>query len=854
MTIRIARGRLSALLGCALFAAAMLTACGGGGGDSPEPAHPTVSLSPIRALGGIGESDITYGQSVGISVSGKVLDPNAFSGAVYAVVIDDKGILNGRVEIGPFSSSGGFTAYLYTSTSIKAGRYTGSFEVRLCRDTSCSSQFPGSPVMLPYDIRINPRPISTSASTSIVTVRQGASSPVVTVTGNLPAGTTWSATPLSSWITVTPASGTGNISTQLRFDTAKLAPGKYAAQIGFKTSDDSTSSQLITVDVQPPAFTFSNGNAVFNVINGAPIPAQTVNLSLEGLPGSAWSASADQPWMSVTPTSGVSPADIALKPDPYTTRMASGTYTAKVRLTSPGAVDASLPVTLNLTPATLTPGVSSITLGGALGRSPLTGSTTLALDTGTNSWPYAVTGLPASVAVPAGSVNGSGTTLQFSPSGTSATPGTATSTATITATVNGETRTTPLPVTVNADARKLLPSRWGLGLSSTSMGQVLSRSVTISTSYGGSASWSASADVPWLTTAVSGNTLTVTANPATLASNAVSYANVTVSSTDTGVAPATIRVAIWKGGTSNIPHSLSGQFRGLAADPIRPWIYVHGGTSVGNITNVHTGAPVGTFSVSGAALGAMAVSSDGSKLALLDRSTGTVTVLRLPDLSVLTRLAPVGTSRPTNLAFSRVAGKEVLFAGASTRVVNDDGTTGPLVGGRVDVLAASLDGRNAASLTALLTQVDASDVQGGYLEPGVSTAIVDRNRGGANDVAFSADGSRVYGAASNGGDAGHFCSVSDASTGAFIGTLAGGASGINNVEVTADGRVICGVANAASSADFWVHSASGTLLQAFRAADTGQTLQPRQLMVSADGGIVIALTSDLKLVVMPIGY
>jgi DNA-binding beta-propeller fold protein YncE len=117
------------------------------------------------------------------------------------------------------------------------------------------------------------------------------------------------------------------------------------------------------------------------------------------------------------------------------------------------------------------------------------------------------------------------------------------------------------------------------------------------------------------------------------------------------------------------------------------------------------------------------------------------------------------------------------------------------------------------------------------------------------DVAVSGDGKFLYIASG----APYLCSSIDPNSLSFISSLPGGYAYPNNVEVTSDGRVICGIAEAYSEADFWVHTAEGSLLSQFRVTGYSNRLLPAQLVVSPDGTVAVTLTDDPRIVFVPIG-
>jgi hypothetical protein len=130
--------------------------------------------------------------------------------------------------------------------------------------------------------------------------------------------------------------------------------------------------------------------------------------------------------------------------------------------------------------------------------------------------------------------------------------------------------------------------------------------------------WSASSDQSWLTvTPLSDGELQLTADPAGLAADALYYATVSVaqSSGADQHAPASIRVALWVGSqdaaaTATLPTSASE----MAADPLRPYVYVNNGGSSIDIYNIYTQTLVDSIPTELTGYEDLRVSTDGSFL------------------------------------------------------------------------------------------------------------------------------------------------------------------------------------------------------------------------------------------------
>ena len=483
----------------------------------------------------------------------------------------------------------------------------------------------------------------------------------------------------------------------------------------------------------------------------------------------------------------------------------------------------------------------------------------MSLNTGTNSWPYALSGLPAwlSTSTPAGSVNQSGTTVSVSPKTGSVTPGSSSATVAVTATVNGDSVVLPLTVNLNADQRRLLPSEWGVALASTPTGTALSRTLTISDNFAGTLTWTASSDAAWLAVTSSGSTagsssLVLSADPATLPSGVVSYANVTVSTATGGVDAAVIRVALFKSASglaaiTKLPVS----YTNIVADKIRPYVYANDGGTTVDVFNAYTAQKVTTIANVGAALGQMSVAPDGSRLYALDTAARAMAVVDLATLAkTATWTLDAAVDHSTSVLAIRPNGVEVVLVGDATGYVEGRSLGYTRISGQ---LVATADGRNVFTLGARYS-IDYSAMSGGVLFVNVLNYLNGNSGGNLRDVAVSKDGTHAYEASGGGvSGGGYFCASIDGVTGTYVGALPGGSNYPNNVEVTNDGRPICGISGWYSASDFWVHSPGGALLQGYKVAGYARALKDGQMVVTPDGFIVVALTDDPLIAFVPIG-
>lgn len=847
---------------CLLACAVLLAACGGGGGSSNggggtsgtggSATSAALTFTPSTAT-----ATLDAGVAGTVAVGASVNRPNDFNSTVYAFVVDKTGVLLPNANIVAQSPTQ-YSAILQTSASLAPGSHKGSFTVNLCRDQACSQHFPGSPMQLPYDFTVRAAMQTLAATPTAalkLTVNKG-SAPPAPVTVNV-GGTQlkWVASSDASWIVLKNAGGTGSGNFTVEFDTSKAAEGIQAGSIEVTTAD----GQRVVLDTSlttiAPSFSVSNTGFVFTAVNGAPIDPQQVSFNLDG--GGTWSADSNVAWLSATPTSGTLPGQLGLGVDPSKGSLPSGQHTGHLTLKSPTGKDRNLSVELNLVKPEFYVPPNTIYLGGDTGREARVVQVPLQTNTKWYSWPWAFGTLPAwlNVSARSGLANQTGTVVEFTPNLNNAPVGSSTAVINATLQVNGDTVVKPITVAIYRDQQKLLPSETGVAMVSVPGWSRLTRTVTVRDNFAANTAWTASSDQAWLNVSRSGNQLTLTGNPAALPSDATSYATVTLSTSAVGVsAPEVIRVALWKGSTPPSAQTvINTNYTKVIADAIRPLVYAHnGGTSL-DVYNVYTGQKVTTAAL-GVSLGGMAVSQNGERLYVYDATNRNIVVLNASTLAKqgnLNQRSDLGTSG--HLVSVRPNGAEILITskGEALKVSNGQALSMQVEGG---FMTATRDGKRLyvqnegiSPSTARAYDIDFTAIAGGTLH----MAYVGSFSGGENgrDIAAGLDGSRFYTA--NGYP--YRCAAANAANMGSAGSLPGGDSYPNNVEVDSFGRVYCGISGWYSAADVWVHDSSGAQLKQFKFAGYARALRDNQMVVSADGMMLIGLTDDPLMAIIAVG-
>ncbi len=426
-----------------------------------------------------------------------------------------------------------------------------------------------------------------------------------------------------------------------------------------------------------------------------------------------------------------------------------------------------------------------------------------------------------------------------------------------------------VPVSLTVIARKLLATETGVSLVATPNWSRLTHAIVVRESLGkGTVAWTAQSDQPWLTvtgSGVTGGTLSLSANSASLPADTTSTAKVTLRSSDPTVTNTeVINVGVWKGSASPSQDKVIAQaYKRIIADPIRPLVYTHKGDGTIDVYHVYTGAKLHALAIPGARFGVMATAPEGDMLYVNDVASSSIHVFDLNRMAPVTSWPATGTqsySNVTDMMVIRPDGVNVVLAGNGSAYVAASGKplTGVLPSGS---LAATSDGRRvylqdsgSSPSSVVGYTVDYVDAKGPTitftpLKSQSSWDMTSPVRSNGQDIAVSADGGQLY--VANG--APYQCSKLDASDLRYLGGLPGGDAYPNNVKVGVDGRVYCGISGLYSSADVWVHAADGKVLRSFKFAGYARSLLAGQMVISADGMMLIGLTDDPRLVFVPVG-
>jgi len=298
---------------------------------SSDPGAPALSVSP---------ASLSFsGQQGGANPGAKTIDiANTGAGTLDWSASDDAPWLT----VSPTSGSG---AQSLTVTPILSGLSAGTYTANV---TISAPGATGSPRVVPVSLTVDP-PASAPAlavapsSLSFAGVEGGTSPAAKTLDVSNSGGGTlaWTASDDATWLTITPASGTNAGTITVTPSISGLSAGTRTATVTVSAAGASGSPRTIPVTLTvdppppPPALAVAPAALTFTATQGAAtVETKAVNVSNSGGGTLAFTASADVPWLSVSPTSDTAPRTVSVTPS--TAGLAPGTYTGVVTVSAAG--------------------------------------------------------------------------------------------------------------------------------------------------------------------------------------------------------------------------------------------------------------------------------------------------------------------------------------------------------------------------------------------------------------------------------------------------------------------------------------------------------------------------------------
>src|SRR5262249_12222187 len=251
---------------------------------------------------------------------------------------------------GNTTGSGTLTISVDGTKLTTPGTYNGSITVT-------SPGAGNSPATVNVQVVVSPGTISAPTTTLSFVQLQGGAAPaaqtiaVTSSPASLPFTVTASTTPSGgTWLSATPASGNAPASVSVSVNAGTLAPGQYAGQVVIASAGANGSPITVPVVLNvlaPSSLTVSPSTLNFAYTVGLQNPAaQTITIgSAQSVPFSA-TVSSTATWLSVSPSSGVTPATPSASVNP--TGLAAGSYAGTITITSPNSLN-PVAVNVNLT-------------------------------------------------------------------------------------------------------------------------------------------------------------------------------------------------------------------------------------------------------------------------------------------------------------------------------------------------------------------------------------------------------------------------------------------------------------------------------------------------------------------------
>jgi uncharacterized protein (TIGR03437 family) len=223
------------------------------------------------------------------------------------------------------------------------------------------------------------------ATCSYAIAPTSASAPAGGTTGSVtvtaPTGCAWTATSNVSWITVSPASGNGNgvVSYTVAASSGPLARTGTLTIAGQTFTVTQAAAATLTVSPATLSFTAQRG--------GANPPVQALQVTASDASSIPWTATSSAAWLSVSPASGNTPANVSVSVN--IAGLVAGNYTGQVSFASGGSTPATVSVSLNVseTPAVIGASPASLQFSASAGINPASQNLTVSnLGGGTLSW------------------------------------------------------------------------------------------------------------------------------------------------------------------------------------------------------------------------------------------------------------------------------------------------------------------------------------------------------------------------------------------------------------------------------------------------------------------------------------
>ena len=513
------------------------------------PAAPAVSVAPTI---GTSPTSLSFTAQQGSSnpaaqtltisnIGGGILSWTASDSAAWMSLSSSSGTGAGSVTVSVMTGA------------LTAGSYSGTVMLNATG---------ASPVIVPVSFTVTTAPVAPAIGASPLslsfTAQQGGANPATQALAisNTGGGTlTWTASDDAAWLSISPASGTGNGAVTVTAILGTLATGTHTGTITLSATGASSVSIPVTLTVTaapvPPAIGASPTSLTFAATQGGANPAnQTLTISNTGGGTLNWSVSDSAAWLTASPTSGTGNGAVTLTAT--TSTLTASSYTGTVTIAATGATSVIIPVTFVVAaPPAIGMSPSSLSFTAQQGGGNPAAQTLNISNTGGGTLSWSASLDTTWLAATPSSATGNGTVSIRVTTGT-LTAGSYTGTITLSAT-GASNRTVPVTFTVTA-APIINLNPTSLSYAATQGASNPANQTVTLTMTGGATNWTVSDSVSWLSvTPTSGSgSSTVTSNANTAGLAAGTYTG-TITVSATGALSKTVTVTL----TINAPTTSS---------------------------------------------------------------------------------------------------------------------------------------------------------------------------------------------------------------------------------------------------------------------------------------------------------
>jgi hypothetical protein len=305
-----------------------------------EPPPPTISLDPITiSVTAVEGSSVPPEQITVTNTGGGALNWSATNQTGWLSLDPTGGVGDGVITVE------------FDLTGLTAGMY---YDTVFVTDENATN----SPQITVVTLTVEEPPptILLDPTTITVTAMQGSTPPSeeITITNIGGGELDWTAGNYDTWMSVDPASGVGDGVLTLDFDLSGLAPFTYVDTVVVQDENATNSPQhvIVTLIVESeadPEIGLSHTVFNFNATEGGGNPpAQTLTITNLGGGELDWTATKNEGWLTLNPTSGVGDGTVDVSVD--ISGLSQGQYIDTILVNDPNAVNSpqAVGVVLNI--------------------------------------------------------------------------------------------------------------------------------------------------------------------------------------------------------------------------------------------------------------------------------------------------------------------------------------------------------------------------------------------------------------------------------------------------------------------------------------------------------------------------